>query len=75
MKMEIIKEGHIYSTWYGECDNCYSIVKGTLEDDFKSYKYHKSFKYECPFCKGIMTFYREDITKGKEIKTLIEEMN
>jgi len=66
--MKILKSGYICGLWYGECNNCKSIIEASREDFHSGIHPQQVIKANCPFCSVLMKFHREDTTLGDNIR-------
>jgi len=66
MKKTIVKTGDIINTFYGECSNCYTIMKIEYKDKVI---FSEKISDSCEYCgyKSV-DFYREDTARGNGIK-------
>lgn len=69
-KIEIIKSGNLPNIWYGECDNCGTIQKLTMDVAPKN-NYKVLTNITCKYCSIYMKFFRSDTGEGKAIREKI----
>jgi len=71
--MRIVKQGTIYTKFYGRCANCYALIEADIDDFGESYKYEKSFTHKCPACNATMFYFREDNETSYSLKSEVEK--